>query len=418
MLITRREQIKDGKEYVAWRLEWREGGKRKNTSRSNREEAHTLADEIATRMAKGEVRHRILTGLALQEYEEAVEICSQAECSILDAARLIKANKRPLQRRTLEEVRAEFLESKSRRSKRHFQSLTNDTKLLTDRFGSRFILDLHVSELTEWINSMPVEVRTKQNRWSNNRTMFRWARRIGYLPDMQTEIDRVDSALWAQESREDWEDDEGIDDVCLLTPDQLRALFDVLPRRLIPVLALGAFAGVRRSETSRLHWRMVKEDHIELPRIIARKKKRRRRAPYLPACSAWLESCREEEGLIIPHGDRFNQVTAIAKKLGINPWPQNVLRHSFISYRLALVRNAPQVAEEAGTSVEKIRSNYDEKATRKDAENWFEIFPPTLRPLIESHPGDPTRSEISPSSSPSSDVQEIWNDGMTNQPNQ
>ena len=81
------------------------------------------------------------------------------------------------------------------------------------------------------------------------------------------------------------------------------------------------------------------------------------------------------QGLIIPRLDRFNQITAIAKKLVIDPWPNNVLRHSFISYRLALIKNASQVAEEAGTSVEKIRSNYDEMATKSDAEKWFSVFP-------------------------------------------
>lgn len=373
--IQRRVQSKDGKEYVTWEVFWREQGKRRSTSRANKEEAHILADEIATRLGKGEIRQRILTGTALHEYEQAVAICTEAECSILDAARLIKANKRPPQRRTLDQVRTEFLASKSRRSKRHFESLSNDTKFLNDKFGSRPIIDLHVSELSDWLISMPVEARTKQNRWANNRTMFRWARRIGYLPDIQTEIDRVDPALWAAESRENWEEDDGFDDVCLLTPDQLRRLFRALPDRLIPVLALGAFAGVRRSEASRLHWRMVQADYIEVPRVIARKKKKRRLAPYLPICSAWLEPCREREGLIIPYRDRFNQVTAAAKSIGINPWPSNVLRHSFISYRLAAIQNAAQVAEEAGTSVEKIRSNYDEKASKKDAEAWFAIFP-------------------------------------------
>lgn len=39
-----------------------------------------------------------------------------------------------------------------------------------------------------------------------------------------------------------------------------------------------------------------------------------------------------------------------------------MLGQSFISYRLALIRDEAEVAWEAGTSVEKIHSNYDEKA--------------------------------------------------------
>ena len=174
--IRRRVQIKDGKEDATWELFWQENGVRKSKSRANKEAAHSLADEIATQLARGEVRQLILTGLKLQEYENAVEICSQAGCSILDAARLLKANKRPPQKRTVAEVREEFLVSKARHSKRYLQSLTNDTKLLCDQFGDHSIIDLHVSELTQWLNSMPVGPRTKENRWSSVRTMFRWAR--------------------------------------------------------------------------------------------------------------------------------------------------------------------------------------------------------------------------------------------------
>ena len=384
VFMRRRIQIKDGEEYVAWRLEWREGGKRRSTSRSNREKAHALGVDIATRLGKGEIRQKILSGIELLEYERSVSICAQSEGTILDGAQLLKANKRPIPKCTLVEVRTEFLASKAKRSKRHLGILTNDTKLLADKFGDRLILDLEARELTKWLVDMPVAGRTKQNRWKNNRTMFLWAQNLGYLPEGETQIEKVDSALWAEESREDWEEDEGLDDVCLLTPEQLRALFDSLPQRLIPVLALGAFSGTRRSEAGRLHWRMVKNDCIQVPRVIARKKKKGRRAPYFPACSAWLEPCRKPTGLIIPHADWFNQVTAIAKRIGID-WKQNVLRHSFISYRLAMTQNADQVAYEAGTSVAKIESNYDERASKKDAEEWFAIFPPTLNP---SHAGD------------------------------
>lgn len=41
---------------------------------------------------------------------------------------------------------------------------------------------------------------------------------LGYLPDTETEIERVDSAIWAEESREDREDDDRFEDIQLLTP--------------------------------------------------------------------------------------------------------------------------------------------------------------------------------------------------------
>ena len=56
-------------------------------------------------------------------------------------------------------------------------------------------------------------------------------------------------------------------------------------------------------------------------------------------------------------------------------WPRNVLRHSFISYRIAKVKSADQVALEAGNSAAIIFKHYRELATEADADEWFGILP-------------------------------------------
>jgi hypothetical protein len=57
------------------------------------------------------------------------------------------------------------------------------------------------------------------------------------------------------------------------------------------------------------------------------------------------------------------------------PWPRNVLRHSFINYRIAIVKSADQVALEAGNSPSIIFKNYRELTTDQEAEKWFGILP-------------------------------------------
>jgi len=53
-----------------------------------------------------------------------------------------------------------------------------------------------------------------------------------------------------------------------------------------------------------------------------------------------------------------------------------VLRHSFISYRIAKVKNANEVALEAGNSPAVIFKHYRELATEEQADAWFAIVPP------------------------------------------
>jgi hypothetical protein len=56
-------------------------------------------------------------------------------------------------------------------------------------------------------------------------------------------------------------------------------------------------------------------------------------------------------------------------------WKQNVLRHSFISYRLAELQNINQVALEAGNSPKMIHQHYRELATPEQAKSWFSLAP-------------------------------------------
>ena len=57
-------------------------------------------------------------------------------------------------------------------------------------------------------------------------------------------------------------------------------------------------------------------------------------------------------------------------------WPNNVLRHSYISYRLATIQDANQVALEAGNSPAIIFKHYRELVTKEAAGEWFGIAPP------------------------------------------
>ena len=90
--------------------------------------------------------------------------------------------------------------------------------------------------------------------------------------------------------------------------------------------------------------------------------------------AAWLLPHRQESGPIVSAAEPYRRATALAKELGVR-WPQNVLRHSFISYRLALIKNVQQVALEAGNSPAIIFKHYRELTTEDQAQEWFGILP-------------------------------------------
>ncbi|MCX6875125.1 MAG: hypothetical protein NTW21_15145 [Verrucomicrobia bacterium] len=86
---------------------------------------------------------------------------------------------------------------------------------------------------------------------------------------------------------------------------------------------------------------------------------------------AWLRTL-EISSVRMP--DLYNQVTALARALGLD-WPRNVLRHSFIGYRIAKVKSADEVALEAGNSATIIFKHYRELTTEELADTWFSILP-------------------------------------------
>ena len=164
------------------------------------------------------------------------------------------------------------------------------------------------------------------------------------------------------------------DDVSVFTPAEMRTILHAAPPHLIPILAVGAFSGIRMAELNRLDWSAFDLDRgiIEL-RAGQAKTASRRIIPITENLRAWIEPL-PRKGKVVRTVLLHREVTALARALKME-WPRNVLRHSFISYRIAKVKSADQVALEAGNSPSIIFKNYRELATEEQADEWFASYP-------------------------------------------
>jgi integrase len=80
-------------------------------------------------------------------------------------------------------------------------------------------------------------------------------------------------------------------------------------------------------------------------------------------------------GHIVPEGAR-RKIEGVRKEAGLAQWPKNGLRHSFASYRLAAIHDAPRVASELGhTSPQMLYSTYRELVLPEEAERYWKIAP-------------------------------------------
>ena len=96
-----------------------------------------------------------------------------------------------------------------------------------------------------------------------------------------------------------------------------------------------------------------------------------------PNLRAWLDATPPE----YLENDRRNR--EFIRKSG-SDWPQNVARHSFVSYALAATENAARVALESGHTEAVLFSTYRETVTPEKAAEYFAIYPPGRK---EPRPG-------------------------------
>ena len=146
--------------------------------------------------------------------------------------------------------------------------------------------------------------------------------------------------------------------------DELRALLEAAQRAeptVLPMLAIGAFAGLRDAEIKRLDWNEVDlaRDYIEVKAAKA-KSARRRLIRIQPNLAVWLRPYSGLAKRLVPQGAR-KKLERVREAAGPAHWPKNGLRHSFASYRLAAIHDAGPVATELGhTSTQMLYSTYRE----------------------------------------------------------
>ena len=148
------------------------------------------------------------------------------------------------------------------------------------------------------------------------------------------------------------------------------------PAELVPYVAIGAFAGLRRAELERLDWREV-DLQSGLIEVTARNAKsaRRRFVKIQHNLANWLQPYAQLSGNVTPLNYRVLLESA-RDAAGISEWPQNALRHSFASYHLARFNDAAALSLELGhTNAQLVFQHYRQLVKPKQAERYWKIAP-------------------------------------------
>jgi|SRR5438477_3687319 len=268
---------------------------------------------------------------------------------------------------TVSELMAEVLEAKRKdgRSEIYLRDLRNILAIFSRNFGNRPVAAITVEELDNWLRALPGSPKTRTNFRANVGVLFGYAARrrmIDTNPVLHTAKPKL------PENPPE-----------IFTVDELSTLLEAANRvapDVIPMLAIGAFAGLRDAEIKRLDWSEVDlvRGHIEVKAAKA-KSARRRIVPVQPNLAVWLRRYSAMKGPLAPEGYR-GSLERVRKAASVARWPINGLRHSFASYRLAAIYDAPRVASELGhASPTMLYSTYREVVRPEEAERYWKIGP-------------------------------------------
>ena len=203
-------------------------------------------------------------------------------------------------------------------------------------------------------------------------TWFGWAVRKGYA--VQTPLEAVERV------RRDPQPPK------IYTPETLEAVLHHAEKkapRLIPLIALGAFAGIRTAGLLRL-----KDGDIDIDKAMiwipgyADKLRAGYSAPMESNLQSWLRRYPFKPMPVTP-SYFCNRILELFTAAG-EQTVQNGLRHSFASYKLAACDDAALVAARLGQygGVQTLLNNYRRATTPAEALKWFSICPAS----VQRHP--------------------------------
>jgi integrase len=254
---------------------------------------------------------------------------------------------------------------KDGRSEVYLRDLRYRLSKFVQDFGGRAIAGITVDELDNWLRALPYSPQSRTNYRTIIGLLFSHAESRGIVE--RNPILRTAKPKLVDRPPE------------IFAVDELRALLEAANRvapDVVPALAIGAFAGLRDAELKRLDWSEVDlaRGHIEVTAAKA-KSARRRIVPIQPNLAAWLRPYSGMKDRVVLIGAR-SKLDRVRTAAGLARWPKNGLRHSFASYRLAAIHDAPRVASELGhTNPQMLYGTYRELVLPQEAERYWKIAP-------------------------------------------
>jgi integrase len=396
-----RPTIKDGTEYFV--CDYRVNGKRKLVWRSTMADARQAASDAVDRITEGQADVLQLTSTdahtylrardalppgvrldkAAMDHAEVLQILAGRATPVEVARDWVKRNAVALPRISVADAVKNLKDQLKADGKS--EARRKQIAAVLDRFAENIVGDVHTltpTILSQYLSAMSFTEKTKKNHRDAIGFFSRWLVLHAYLAKGTDLLEGVQKYSGRKFGK-----------ITTYSPQEIAKLLIGAKQsdpRMIPSLALGAFAQMRTSEVARIDWEAIDFDDDggnskPEPQIViasditknGEEGEADRATPMKANLRAWLEPYRKAKGKVCPFTEKqiSKHWQRIAEAAGV-PWQKNALRHTCISARIAECRDVPRVADESGNSPKVIRDNYRKvKFKERDAVLWFSITP-------------------------------------------
>lgn len=279
----------------------------------------------------------------------------------------------------------------------------HNLKSFVTRYGRELASTITPSQIDAWTMELPNQP-TQASRWRAVRALFKFAVKRGYMDEPPT---KRATAIASQIP----------DEISVLSPAEVQEVMRRALRmepRLVPYLAIGIFAGLRpENELGRLDWGKI---NLQSRKITVAgknaKTKKKRAVPISDNLAAWLETVPEAErtgpiyyyrralrrvlgqeqearakrrAIIEARAEQrtgkrkyFGPMPAAKPKIEVLRWGQDIMRHSYGSYRQSIIQNINQLCEEMGNTPKIARSHYVDTPDAEEAAKFWAITPASV----------------------------------------
>jgi hypothetical protein len=263
----------------------------------------------------------------------------------------------------------------------HLKQVLRTLDQLAETFAGRQVADIHAPDLADWLAMRADGLSAKRAKdLRGSLAMFwSWCRKQGIAgSEGPTPVERLPVPKIGSHAMR------------VLAPDELAAILGAVRREWRAWVVLGAFAGLRPEEIAPAESKLANKRGlrceeidwdfgvIRVPAVVS-KIKRPRIVPMSDALRAGLLWAGIEPGMqgkvCLRNPAKPGELKRLGKILFGGEWPKSAIRHSFGSYRNAILRNLPQVAEEMGTSVNMLHAHYHNPRAEAEGVAWFAVRP-------------------------------------------